>query len=163
MKIFGPIFGLALLAGCATVQPYPNEYSGPATAASSTPSQPAPTQTVAAKEPTYDVVAGGPRPDIGVAVGSHGAGVSVGWGGLSVGVGTGGRWGIGAWFRPLVLAMTVAALGLSACGADGPPIRPEPRTEKRPIVEPVGPQPGTGGSTDPILGNWRLCSRLTAA
>ena len=59
MKFFGLIVGLVLLGGCATVQPYPNEYSGPkASAAPSTQPEPAPTQTVAAQEPTYDVVAG---------------------------------------------------------------------------------------------------------
>jgi hypothetical protein len=99
MKLFGLIAGAALLAGCATVQPYPNEHTGPtASTASNTQTQTPTPQKAAAKEPTYDVVAGGPRPDIGIGVGSHGAGVSVGWGGLSVGVGTGGRWGIGAWF-----------------------------------------------------------------
>ena len=99
MKPFGLIAGLALLAACTTVQPYPNEHSGPTASAAPTPqSQPATAQTAAVKEPTYDVVAGGPRPDIGIGIGSNGAGVSVGLGGLSVGVGTGGRWGIGAWF-----------------------------------------------------------------
>jgi hypothetical protein len=100
MKPFGLIAVATMLGACTTVQPYPNEHSGPeATVAPSTQAQPANSaRTASSSEPTYDVVAGGPRPDVGIAVGSHGAGVSVGLGGLRVGVGTGGRWGIGAWF-----------------------------------------------------------------
>ena len=58
----------------------------------------------------------------------------------------------GVVLRPVLFPLSLAAYMLAACGADGPPIRPEPKTEKRQIVQPVGPQPGTGGSTDPILG-----------
>jgi predicted small lipoprotein YifL len=54
--------------------------------------------------------------------------------------------------KPVAIPLTIAAFALAACGADGPPIRPEAKNEKRQIVEPVGPQPGAGGSTDQILG-----------